>query len=430
MPVAFGTVNGTRVPAIFDNKLYFSSVVTNNVGVNSFSTAQPTSGGTPSLVLPAANPYGFSIVPISPSVGDITAVAYVADLSAGIRKFVFNSTNSTWTAVTPVALANATGVVALYDPTAGSMRVYVTTTTTAATGGGSLYSATDSSPMSSTSNINTPTLLATAPANTVFRGLAFAPAPVPAITALSTTTPPPGTSVTITGTGFYNGTVPLSISFNGTPATAFTINSPTRITVTVPNGATNGNVTVTTQGGTASFRAYPLPVELSRFSAEAEGRTVRLAWVTASEKNSARFEVERSLDGVAFAKVGTVAAAGSSSAARTYAHLDAAAPVGLLYYRLRQVDADGTFSYSPVRTVRIGMAEALALTPNPAQAARTLASGLVAGAAVDVFDALGRPVLRTQADAAGQAALALPAGQAPGLYLVRSGGHTARLVLE
>ena len=177
--------------------------------------------------------------------------------------------------------------------------------------------------------------------------------------------------------------------------------------------------------------ARPLPVELTAFTAEAAGPdAVRLAWATATEKNSARFDVERSLDGLAFAKIGEAAAAGSSSSARRYAHLDGTAPAGRLYYRLRQVDADGTFSYSPVRMVTLAGSGLLALVPNPAQAARTLASGLPAGAAVNVFDALGRPVLRTLADVGGQAALVLPAGQAPGLYLVRSGAHTARLVLE
>ena len=174
--------------------------------------------------------------------------------------------------------------------------------------------------------------------------------------------------------------------------------------------------------------AAPLPVELSSFTAQAEGRTAHLAWTTASEKNSARFDVERSLNGEDFAKIGEVAA-GSSSTTRTYAYRDAAAPAGRLYYRLRQVDADGTFSYSPVRTVALAAVGALSLAPNPTRTSAQ-ASGLAAGAAVEVFDALGRSVLRTQADAAGQATLTLPTGLATGLYVVRSGKQTSRLVVE
>jgi hypothetical protein len=76
--------------------------------------------------------------------------------------------------------------------------------------------------------------------------------------------------------------------------------------------------------------------------------------------------VERSPDGVAWQELGRVAAAGSSSTARSYGYLDAAAPAGtLVYYRLHQVDLDGTAAYSPVRAVTLG-AGGLALYPNPA----------------------------------------------------------------
>jgi hypothetical protein len=197
-------------------------------------------------------------------------------------------------------------------------------------------------------------------------------------------------------------------------------------TYSVADDPGNGELIITTVG----IPLPPLPVELTAFTAEAAGpAAVRLVWATASEKNSARFEVERSLDGAAFAKIGEEAAAGNSSTAHAYAYHDAAAPAGQLYYRLRQVDADGTAAYSPVQAVALAATGALTLAPNPTRT-HTLAGGLPAGAAVEVFDALGRPVLRTRADAAGQAALALPAGLAPGLYLVRSGSRTARLVLE
>ena len=179
----------------------------------------------------------------------------------------------------------------------------------------------------------------------------------------------------------------------------------------------------------------PLPVELTAFTATAAGpAAVRLAWATASEKNSAWFDVERSADGVAFARMGTVAAAGSSSAARSYELLDARLPAGaaLLYYRLKQVDADGTFSYSPVRTVALagaGAAAGLALYPNPAHSAATLL-GALPGAVVTVLDALGRPVASATADAAGTAALALPALLPAGVYVVRAGSRALRLTVE
>ena len=183
----------------------------------------------------------------------------------------------------------------------------------------------------------------------------------------------------------------------------------------------------------------PLPVELSAFTATAAGPTaVRLAWATASEKNSARFEVERSADGRDFERIGTVAAAGSSSSARSYALLDARLPTeaALLYYRLRLVDLDGTFSYSPVRTIQLpnSPTHQLTLFPNPAghgpaHGAATL-TGALPGAVVTVYDALGRAVTSATADATGTAALALPAGLPAGVYVVRAGGKALRLTVE
>ncbi|MDO7845073.1 T9SS type A sorting domain-containing protein [Hymenobacter sp. M29] len=197
------------------------------------------------------------------------------------------------------------------------------------------------------------------------------------------------------------------------------------VTGTVPASASFSFFTV-------SIAAAPLPVTLVDFTAQAEGpAAVRLRWATASELNNAGFVVERSLDGRAFAAIGTVPGAGTSSAPLFYTLLDAELPShqGTLYYRLRQVDFDGTASYSPVRTVRVGGPAALALFPNPTTRATTL-MGTAPGQGVQVFDALGREVLAATADAAGTAALALPAGLPTGVYVVRAGSQALRLTVE
>ena len=183
---------------------------------------------------------------------------------------------------------------------------------------------------------------------------------------------------------------------------------------------------------TVSNSANPLPVELARFTAEAQGADARLRWATASEQNNDRFEVEASADGRAFRRIGQVPGAGSSAQPREYQLLDpaiaryAASPV---YYRLRQVDADGTFSYSPVRTVAVKGKVELALFPNPTTGAATL-TGVAPGTLVTVFDAVGRLVLAAPADASGTAALVLPVGHATGVYLVRAGSKTLRMAVE
>ena len=175
----------------------------------------------------------------------------------------------------------------------------------------------------------------------------------------------------------------------------------------------------------------PLPVELSAFTATSLGRAVQLKWSTASEKNSQAFEVERSLSGTGFERLGTVAAAGSSSSARRYELLDAKLPAdaALLYYRLKQVDQDGTFSYSPVRAVVLKAAAGLNLYPNPATTGAML-TGALPGTVVTVYDALGRLVTSATTDATGTVSLALPVGLPTGVYVVRAGAQALRLTVE
>jgi uncharacterized delta-60 repeat protein len=227
---------------------------------------------------------------------------------------------------------------------------------------------------------------------------------------------------------------------NGIPAANLTLfKSETGATPWIPQRGTTAGPNTVTKTGITDFSVWtlgnsanPLPVELTSFTATAEGRTaVHLAWATASERNSTWFDVERSTDGRTFAAIGRVAAAGNSTALRTYSLTDAqlAADANTLYYRLRQVDADGTFTYSLVRTVTLTGTSALALFPNPATTGATL-TGALPGTAVAVYDALGRLVLTALADATGTAVLALHHGMPSGVYVVRSGAQAVRLTVE
>ncbi|MBO0359405.1 T9SS type A sorting domain-containing protein [Hymenobacter sp. BT186] len=144
-------------------------------------------------------------------------------------------------------------------------------------------------------------------------------------------------------------------------------------------------VTVTTidaYGGTNTstftivIGTRPLPVELATFEVRAVKVDALLDWTTASEKNNDRFEVERSLNGSTFEKIGTVRGQGTTQATTAYNFKDAgigARTQSLVYYRLRQIDLDGTVSYSPVRTVRFEAQAAvtakLSVFPNPATTA-------------------------------------------------------------
>jgi hypothetical protein len=120
-----------------------------------------------------------------------------------------------------------------------------------------------------------------------------------------------------------------------------------------------------------------LPVELSAFTAEMRGEEAVLAWTTASETGNAGFGVERSLDGGAFAEVGFVDGAGTTTEARSYRFADRSLPFGAqaVTYRLRQVDLDGTVAFSDAVVVRRGAPAGLALHaafPNPVRGAATV----------------------------------------------------------
>src|SRR6476661_839089 len=146
----------------------------------------------------------------------------------------------------------------------------------------------------------------------------------------------------------------------------------------------------------ASFDA-PLPVELTQFTATAEGQSARLRWATASEQHSAHFEIERSTDGKQFTPIGKVAAQGTTSSPTAYSYLDdklTNSTYQFIYYRLKLVDQDASFSYSPVRIVTPGTTVSFTLHPNPTRAAVAVA-GLAANATVTVFDALGRTIAQS-----------------------------------
>ncbi len=96
----------------------------------------------------------------------------------------------------------------------------------------------------------------------------------------------------------------------------------------------------------------PLPVELLSFNALAKDNgSIELRWTTASEENNAGFEIERSLDGKNFVKIGFISGKGTTTEINNYYFTDDFIFSEKLYYRLKQIDYSGIFSYSEVITV-------------------------------------------------------------------------------
>ncbi len=111
-----------------------------------------------------------------------------------------------------------------------------------------------------------------------------------------------------------------------------------------------------------------VPVELVNFTAEKDGRNAILKWQTATEINSDHFDIERSTDAEKWESIGKVTAAGDSQTERNYQFTDVAPFSGDNYYRLKQVDIDGSFEYSQVKVVKFEQRTngGIAVYPNPA----------------------------------------------------------------
>ena len=146
----------------------------------------------------------------------------------------------------------------------------------------------------------------------------------------------------------------------------------------------------------------PLPVELSSFEATLDGGdAVRLTWTTATETGNARFEVQRRAgdanDG-SWTTVGSVEGKGTTTESTSYRYVDEGLPyeADRLTYRLKQVDTDGSSSYSKEVTVsrEVKEAELLGTYPNPARTQATLRYAVPERQDVKIYlyDVLGRRV--------------------------------------
>nr|WP_305123070.1 IPT/TIG domain-containing protein [Rufibacter sediminis] len=203
----------------------------------------------------------------------------------------------------------------------------------------------------------------------------------PSITSLSPNSGLVGAVITVKGQNLNNIT---SIDFNGTAAPDYISEDINTITVTVPVGATSGPMTVTTAGGTAQanflvLEPTTLPVELVEFAGKNTANGVALTWTTASERNNAYFEVQASAN-PADKEFKTIQRVNSkvvnSASATSYATEDRTSTNNAVtYYRLKQVDLDGSVEYSKTivveNTATVATASVRAY-PNPFDDANVL----------------------------------------------------------
>ena len=106
---------------------------------------------------------------------------------------------------------------------------------------------------------------------------------------------------------------------------------------------------------TLNLRAYSpaeiLPIIISKWMATSLSESVLLEWTTSSEENNSYFIVERSINGRDWERIGKVLGSGTTSIAHSYSLEDTHPVAGISYYRLKQTDFNGEYSYSSVKCV-------------------------------------------------------------------------------
>ncbi len=139
-----------------------------------------------------------------------------------------------------------------------------------------------------------------------------------------------------------------------------------------------------------------LPLELITFDGEDIGDVNHLYWTTESEINNDHFILERSADGANFEQLGTINGAGNTSALTNYDYYDQHPLTGINYYRLRQVDNDGEYTFSEIISLENKVVAELSLAVYPNPTAGIFNVGLTApedcDVAIDILNELGQMV--------------------------------------
>lgn len=171
--------------------------------------------------------------------------------------------------------------------------------------------------------------------------------------------------------------------------------------------------------------AAALPVKLLSFTATKQNDAVKLDWATSQEINSKSFEVERSAGTAGFTTIGSVEAKGYSSVTTSYSFLDKQPLQGLNVYRLKQVDLDGKYEYSPVVKISFSRQPGIRITPNPASSFVNIGLDNSNGAiTVQIIDLNGR-LLKQQILAPGAQNTSIRVdGLAKGIYTVKAIANT------
>ena len=146
---------------------------------------------------------------------------------------------------------------------------------------------------------------------------------------------------------------------------------------------------------TAATLCAVLPIELLNFNAYlVDNEHIKLNWQTASEINNDYFTIERTKNGTDWQELTKLNGAGNSSALQSYSSFDNNPYYGISYYRLKQTDFNGKFSYSQIRSVNIerGKNSSIEIYPNPAHDKITIIGSEIELSEISIYNSLGQNV--------------------------------------
>jgi hypothetical protein len=172
--------------------------------------------------------------------------------------------------------------------------------------------------------------------------------------------------------------------------------TPAALVLGMPNNATNATYIT-------GLRATVLPVNLISFTAKKGTNGIELNWATASEQNNNRFELQRSADGNSFVTIKTVTGANNANSRNNYSFLDKNPIAGVNYYKLVQIDNDGTVKELGVQAVSSdlkGLAFNVSSYGEVNQINYTVYATTSGKANVTVFDLSGKQVANIAIDLA------------------------------
>ncbi|MDH3268441.1 MAG: T9SS type A sorting domain-containing protein [Ignavibacteria bacterium] len=165
---------------------------------------------------------------------------------------------------------------------------------------------------------------------------------------------------------------------------------------------TTGNLIRTIVSGVSAqyvslYDYNTIPVELTSFRANVVGNNVELSWSTATETNNQGFEIERSENNIEFNNIGFVPGFGTTTETKSYSYTDQSINSGTHYYRLKQIDFDGSFNYSDVVEAVVSLPTAFNLEqnyPNPFNPSTSIQFSLPVDAqiTINVYNLVGEKV--------------------------------------